>query len=99
MAGLVARERVRTDAAECVCEGVDVQWLDLVGLDDDLAISLVERDSFSRSDLELVSQRRSDIREHEEDGLAGRNGDLAGYELEMVVHADDDHPWVRDRPD
>lgn len=42
VARLVARKGVRTDAAERIREVVDVKRLDLVGLDDDLAVGLIQ---------------------------------------------------------
>src|SRR5450759_4551828 len=76
VAGLVARVRIRTGAAEAVREVVDVKRLDLAGLHDDLAINLVQGDAVSRPNLKLVGRGRADIREDEEDGLALRDRDL-----------------------
>ena len=59
----MAREGVRTDAAERVREVVDVEGSDIVGLDDDLAIRLIERDPIRGTDLELVGLGRPTVRE------------------------------------
>ncbi len=99
MAGLMAGERVRTAAAEGVCNEVDVTRLDLVDFDHDLAVNLVQRDPVGGPNLKLVGGSGADIGEHEEDRLTRSDRDLARHELKLVVHADDDHARVGGGPE